>query len=227
VSGKEQDNLSSIDFNSTALAADLGVKVGAKTRAVLVAGVRNYDYVNSTQSVNNVYGRVGVTWEATAKTKGSITYGREEFSADNPGTPITSPDFGPAFGTNQDRSNSTWMGLVHWQIRSRDQINLTTSRGTRVSNGTGSNKLATRYTGDWAHDWNDRVRSNLGILSGTDDFTGVDRSDDLTSFYLNASYKFQRNLLLRGDITYEDRGSTVVTNNYDRTRYSIFLNWAY
>ncbi len=225
LSKKEQDELQSIDFNTQALGALLGVRVSAKTRAVLEGGIRRYDYTNSTQSGDRYYARIGATWEATAKTRGIVTYGREEFTADNPGTPIVSDEFGPAFGVSTDSSNSTWKADINWEIRRRDTLRAFASRGTRVSSGTGTNKLTTEYAIDWKHDWSERVRSNLGYIGGVDDYNGAPRSDDLLSYYLDVSYKFRRNLLLRGDYNFQNRDSNIAGNSYDRNRYNLFLEW--
>jgi hypothetical protein len=225
LSTREQDELLSINYNTQAIGALLGVRVGGKTRAVLEGGLRHYDYTNSTQSGDTYYARVGVTWEATAKTRGIVTYGRQEFKSDNPGTPIESDEFGPAFGINTDSSSSSWKGDISWEIRARDTLRFFTSRGTRVSSGTGTNKLTTSYAADWKHDWSERIRSNLGVIGGVDDYNGTPRSDDLLSYYLDASYKFRRNLLLRGNYNYQKRESNVDGNNYDRNRYFIGLQW--
>ncbi len=222
---KRQDLLKSIDYDTSALAAMLKIRLGSKTSGVIEGGLRRWDYLNSNQDADRYYGRLGVSWEATAKTKGLLTYGGERYDPDNPGTPIVSTEFGPAFGSNVKTSNSTWQGSIDWEIRSRDLVRLGTYRGSRNSNGTGSHSISTRYTAGWTHDWSERVRSNLGYLSGTEDYKGTTRNDDLTSYNLDLSYKFRRNMLLRGYYVYEKNDSTAALISYDRNRAGFFFEW--
>jgi len=226
VQQKRQDTLKSIDYDTAALAALLKVRVGSKSYGVLEGGLRRYDYINSNQDADRLYVRVGVSWEATAKTKGLLTYGVENYKPENPGASLDSTEFGPAFGNiEEEKTSSTWHGKIDWEIRTRDLIRFGTYRGSRISNGTGSSTLSTRYTIGWTHDWSERVRSNLGYLAGTEEYKGADRTDDLISYNLDVSYKFRRNLLIRGYYVYEDKESDLDRFSYDKNRLGLFLEW--
>ena len=222
---KRQDKLKSIDYDTAALGAMFKVRVGGRTYAVLEGGWRDWDYINSNADADRYYARLGVSWEATAKTKGLLTYGTEKYNPDNPGEPIVSDEFGPTFGSNEKTKNSTWQGRIDWEMRRRDLLSLGTYQGSRNSSGTGSHSLSTRYTAGWTHDWSERVRSNLGYMQGTEDYKGTDRLDDLTSYNIDVSYKFRRNLLLRGYYIFEEIDSNVELRSYDRNRFGAFLEW--
>ena len=222
---KRQDLLKSIDYDSAVLAAMLKIRIAGKTSGVLEGGWRRWDYINSNADADRYYARIGLTWEATAKTKALLTYGGESYNPDNPGEPIVSDAFGPTFGSNEETENATWMGKLDWEIRRRDLLTLGTSSGSRNSNGTGSHRLSTRYNIGWTHDWSERIRSNLGYMAGTDDYKGIDRNDDLLSYHFDLSYKFRRNMLLRGNYIFEDKDSNVELVSYDRNRFGLYFEW--
>ena len=222
---KRQDKLKSIDYDTGALAAMLKVRIGGKTSGVLEGGWRRWDYLNSNADADRYYARLGVTWEATAKTKGLLTYGTEKYNPDNPGVPIVSDAFGPTFGSNEKTKSNTWQGVITWEIRTRDLLTFGTYRGARNSNGTGSHTLSTRYNIGWTHDWSERIRSNLGYMTGTENYKGIDRNDDLLSYHLDLSYKFRRNMLLRGSYIFEENDSNVDLVSYDRNRFGLFFEW--
>lgn len=220
-----QRDLSSIDVSGTEYSALLKGRLGNKTHAVLEAGIKQLDYDNSNQSANTVYGRLGVTWEASAKTTGHLSYGREQYNPDNPGEKITSDEEGPAFGVIAESTNDNWRGSVNWEATLNDSLLLASTRGIRISSGTGSHKVATRSNAAWTHLWSDRIRSNVGYATGEDIFKGTTRVDELEEYQINLSYSFRRDMLLSGGWFYVDRTSTVVENNYDRNRFMINLNW--
>ncbi len=222
---KRQDLLKSLDYDTAALGAILKFRLGGKTDGVLEGGWRNWDYLNSNADADRYYARLGVSWEATAKTKGLLTYGTEKYNPDNPGVPIVSPESGPTFGRNEKTNNSTWQGKIDWEVRQRDLLRIGTYKGSRSSNGTGSHRISTRYTIGWTHDWSERIRSNLGYMAGTEDYKGTDRNDDLLSYNLGISYKFRRNILLRGYYMFEEIDSNVETRSYDRNRAGFFFEW--
>jgi len=222
-----QDNLKSLDYDTGALGAMLKLRLGGKTYGVLEGGWRDWDYLNSNADADRYYARLGVSWEATAKTKGLLSYGTEEYNPDNPGEPIVSDEPGPTFGSNEKSKNSTWQGYIDWEVRLRDLIRFGTYKGSRNSNGTGSHRVSTRYTIGWTHDWSDRIRTNLGYMDGTDDYKGTDRFDDLLRYNFDLSYKFRRNMLLRGTYIFEDLDSNVEMVSYDRNRFGLFFDWEY
>ncbi|MEA1889852.1 MAG: outer membrane beta-barrel protein [Pseudomonadota bacterium] len=222
-----QDKLKSLDYDTAALGAMLKLRIGGKTYGVLEGGWRDWDYINSNADADRYYARLGVSWEATAKTKGLLSYGTEKYNPDNPGEAIVSDEPGPTFGSNEKTKNSTWQGNIDWELRLRDMIRFGTYKGSRNSSGTGSHRVSTRYTIGWTHDWSDRIRSNLGYMDGTDDYKGTDRNDDLTRYNFDLSYKFRRNMLLRGHYIFEDLDSNVELVSYDRNRFGLFFEWEY
>lgn len=222
---KRQDTLKSIDYDTAALGALLKLRVGRKSYGVLEGGWRGWDKINSNAGSDRYYARMGVSWEATAKTKGILSYGTESYNPDNPDVPIESDEFGPAFGSNEKTKNSTWQGSIDWEIRRRDLLRVGTYRGARNSNGTGSHSISTRYTVGWTHDWSERIRSKLGYMAGTEDYKGTDRNDDMLSYKLDLSYKFRRNMLLRGYYNFEEINSNVEFRSYDRNRVGLFFEW--
>jgi hypothetical protein len=64
-------------------------------------------------------------------------------------------------------------------------------------------------------------------MDGTDDYKGTDRFDDLLKYNFDLSYKFRRNMLLRGTYIFEDLDSNVELVSYDRNRFGMFFEWEY
>jgi hypothetical protein len=62
-------------------------------------------------------------------------------------------------------------------------------------------------------------------MDGDDDYKGTERSDDLVRYNLDLSYKFRRNMLLRGYYIFEDLDSNVELVSYDRNRFGLFFEW--
>ena len=62
-------------------------------------------------------------------------------------------------------------------------------------------------------------------MTGTEDYKGIDRNDDLVSYHFDLSYKFRRNMLLRGNYIFEDLDSNVELVSYDRNRAGLFFEW--
>jgi uncharacterized protein (PEP-CTERM system associated) len=132
---------------------------------------------------------------------------------------------GPAFGVIEESTNSNWRGSVSWEATLRDSVRVSSTRGTRISSGTGSHKVATRSTIAWTHLWTDRMRSNLGFATGEDVFKGTDRVDELAQTSLSLDYNLRRNMLLNLGWYYLDRESTEELFTYDKNRVNLKFTW--
>lgn len=224
---RRQDLNQSLDKDVGGVGAALLWRVSGKTQLVAETGLSSYDFKNSNADYDRTYLRGGVTWEATGKTTGIFTIGQDWTDPDSEGQPIVSTEPGPAFGTNEKSSSTSWKALIRWTPTTRDIVSLQSSSGARLSNGVGSARISTDYGIAWDHDWTSRIRSNVGYRFGTDDYKGTDREDDLQYADINLSYKVARSTLLRGSWAFEDRDSSVVGQDYDRNVYKLMLDYEF
>src|SRR5690606_2828779 len=109
------------------------------------------------------YFYVGASWEATAKTTGSIRGGRGEKEFDD-----------------IDRANgdvTSWEANIRWEPLTYSVVNLTASRRFDEAVGFGNAVLARTYSLNWQHSWNEQLRSTLSLGTTDSDHSGSLRSD--------------------------------------------------
>jgi hypothetical protein len=149
---------------------------------------------------------LGVSWEASAATTGTIKFGRlkRDFIDD------TRPDF----------SGNTWEGLVTWAPRTYSKFDLYTARQTNESTGLGDFILTSIGGVTWTHNWTSYVQTAADVRYQRDAYQGFDRTDKTWSAGLKAGYKFRRWLTLGAEYDYWKRDSNL--DIYDYTR-NLFL----
>jgi hypothetical protein len=149
---------------------------------------------------------LGVSWEASAATTGTIKFGRlkRDFIADN----------------LQDFSGNSWEGLVSWAPRTYSKFDLYTARQTNESTGLGNFILTSLGGVTWTHDWTSYVRTSVDVRYQRDAYQGFDRTDKTWLTALKAGYKFRRWLTLGAEYDYWKRDSNL--DIYDYTR-NLFL----
>jgi hypothetical protein len=149
---------------------------------------------------------LGVSWEATAATTGTIKFGRlkRDFIADD----------------LQDFSGNTWEGLVSWAPRTYSKFDFYTARQTNESTGLGNFILTSIGGMTWTHDWASYIRTSVDLRYQRDAYQGFDRTDKTWLAGLKAGYKFRRWLTLGAEYDYWKRDSSL--DIYDYTR-NLFL----
>jgi len=224
---REYDYNKANDLDNKGVGAVLGVRIGPKTRLVLDGGYVRFDYPNSNRDADRNYLRAGVTWQASAKTTGFFSYGKEEYRPDDSGQSVESDETGTAQGFVEDNDSSTWKGVLTWLPRNRDSITLETSRRTAEGFGIGSNRVATRSFISWGHTWSERISSTASYRFGNDDYIGAPRNDDIENVYLGLGYIFKRNHIIRGYWNHENRDSNIPLESYDQNRYTLLYGYSY
>jgi hypothetical protein len=149
---------------------------------------------------------LGVSWEATAATTGTIKFGRlkRDFIADN----------------LQDFTGNSWEGIVSWAPRTYSKFDFYTARQTNESTGLGNFILTSVGGVTWSHDWSSYVRTAVDLRYQRDSYEGFDRTDKTWLAGLKAGYKFRRWLTLGAEYDYWKRDSSL--DIYDYTR-NLFL----
>jgi hypothetical protein len=175
----------------------------AMPKTYVVGEVRGTDIDFKLANPNSAEERryyVGVTWEATAATKGIAKIGRLE----------RKPDVGSKF------TGPSWEVGVNWAPLTYSTWDFYTSRFTTESSGLGSFILSEVYGANWTHAWNSKLSTTANAKWQIDKYKGFDRNDDIALLGVKASYQFRRWLSLAAEYQFSSRDSSVTGNNYDK-----------
>jgi polysaccharide biosynthesis protein VpsM len=189
-------------------------QVAARTDAVFVGRYITTDYdrldpadVDGTMDSDENNYLVGITWEATAKTTGSVKVGISDRDYESP-----------------ERNNDeifSWEIDVTYALRTYSRFNLASRRYFNETNGLG-NALDTEETAlTWAHQWNSRSSTELAAMVGSQDYTSSVREDDLYGASAMYTYAFRRWMDFGVGYRFEELDSDL--DYYDYTRNEIFL----
>lgn len=123
---------------------------------------------------NDYHALVGVKWQATALTSGSVKLGyqRKEFTS----------------SARADFDGISWDAAVNWQPLTYSTVMLTTSRRARDPNVEGDYISESLYGVNWLHQWSDLISTGMGANFTKENYGGVSRKDD--TLMLNASIDF-------------------------------------
>jgi hypothetical protein len=149
---------------------------------------------------------LGVSWEATAATTGTIKFGRlkRNFLENGP----------------EDFSGNSWEGLVTWAPRTYSKFDFYTARQTNEASGLGDFILTSVGGVTWSHDWSSYIRSSVDARYQRDAYQGFDRTDKTWFTGVKVGYRFRRWLTLGAEYDYWKRDSNL--DIYDYTR-NLFL----
>jgi len=168
-----------------------------------------YDVVDPTgdrDSTTNTT-KVGVEWQATASTEGSIGIGYQRKDFDN--------------SAREDFSGLSWDAKVTWTPLTYSSIDLTTGRASKDPNGVGDFIRATSYGIKWNHEWSELFSSFIGLNQVTDVYTGIEREDKTKVYQFGLNYNVTRWLTLKSGININQVDSTDTQFAFDRNVYFI------
>ena len=197
------------DRNTDSFAGRFFTRIAEKTSLLFEARAVKLDYKLSTslQDGNERYYLAGVTWDATAATRGTVKVGqiRKNFDA----------------APGRNFSGTGWDVAVQWAPLSYSKFDFTTSKSFGESTGVGDFLLTKRYGAAWTHEWNSRISTMASIGRANDEFVNGGRSDSTDSIGFKLNYKVQRWLILGGEYSNADRDSSNPTLKYKKNIYSL------
>jgi len=145
---------------------------------------------------------LGVSWEATAKTTGSLRLGAFDRQYDS--------------GERGNDNGFSWEVDVSYLPRSYSVFTLESRRYTQETNGLG-NAVDTRDAKlSWGHHWNSRAQTLLALGAGVEDYSGSSRKDDIYGVDAQFTYAMRRWVDLGLGYRYEDRSSSNQSFDYQR-----------
>jgi polysaccharide biosynthesis protein VpsM len=148
---------------------------------------------------------VGVAWDASAKTSGSVRVGISDREYDS--------------DSRSDTDNFMWEADVTWAPRSYSIVNFLTRRRNDETNGVGDAIDVEEYQVRWDHAWDSRSSMKLDLFAAQDDYTGSPRSDDRYRFEAGYVYSLRRWFDLGATYRYEKRDSDRDDLDYDANAY--------
>jgi len=194
--------------DTTALSSTVYYRVAPKTRALVELRHTDYDYVsNDRLNSYNIAMLTGLTWDATAKTTGTVKFGAEKKRFDT--------------AALDDNSGSMWEVGVKWMPRSYSTFNLQTRRALDEGDD-GASAIQTQSTTlSWKHQWLDRLNSDVSYTYTDQQYQDYKRDDRLNVFGIGLTYEMRRWLDIGVGYKYADNDSTMALESYERNIYSI------
>lgn len=156
----------------------------------------------------------GATWDATAKTSGTIKLG------------YVAKDFESAL--YEDYSSFGWEAGVQWRPRTYSMVNLVTARNPMESAVEGADAVVvSSLAADWVHSWKSYLRSRLSAFASNDEYLGEDRTDHRYRLGAGVFYQPDRRIELGAEYRYETRTSEVALDEYNNNVLMLTLDARY
>ncbi len=132
---------------------------------------------------DDLRGLVGVEWQATALTSGSVKVGYQDKKF---------------FDTRNEFSGLSWEASVKWEPLTYSSLEFETSNAAIEPRVEGDFIEQTRYDLTWDHDWNDFMTTRFGIEFLQEDYSGNDLAGDVL---IRDDETFTYSFLMNYDIT--------------------------
>lgn len=194
--------------NTTALVSTFYYRVAPKTRALIEGRYTDYDYVSNTDlDSHNVALLGGVTWDATAKTSGTLKLGAERKSFDD---------------STGDSKIGT-LGEISAKYKPRTYSTFEAKAGRQLIEGhDGADSIEQTTAGlSWEHYWLQRFATNVGYTHASESYQNIDREDKIDLFVVGATYKMRRWLDVGLSYKRAKDDSTAQDESYQRNIYLI------
>ncbi len=156
---------------------------------------------------------LGVEWEATGKTTGSILLG------------LVNKDFDD--NQREDWDNEfTWDATVIYQANDFHVFTFGASNDQLEAVGTSDFINSDAYTASWDWEVNDLTRVNAFIRASQDDFEGDVREDDTFIATIGIERDLRRWFTIGASYTYDERDSNIFSLDYERNVFMVDLKFS-
>jgi len=198
------------NFNSISYGSTFFYSNNSKTDTFieLNRNVIRYDII-STQSrdSNDDHALLGVQWQSTALTTGSIKIGYQNKNFVN--------------STRENFRGLSWTASIQWQPLTYTQFTFDTSRNAVDPNVVGDYIKQTIYSLGWDHDWSNLLTTQMGFGYNQSDYRGVIRTDKIKSANLSFIYSVTRWLDVSFDSRMNINHSTSANIGYEKHVYGV------
>ena len=188
-----------------------GIRVRPKTSLQLRVRARDIEYNNPRAFGVSLDSReyrylLGVVWDATSKTTGSVRVGQIEKNFDAP--------------ARRDFSGPSWEVAIRWSPRTYSHFDLSTERYVdEPVDLLGDATDTAIYSLSWNHEWSGRLESKIVMsrLDQTYRYVTGNRKDTSPQYGAALIYKSRPWLRWEAGIDLNTRDSDLTAYNYDQT----------
>lgn len=206
------------DYDKSLLGVTGYYNTQAATRTFLEVKQENYRYdVLQTNGIsrdsNDVKVLLGMEWEATAVTSGTVKLGyqNKDFSSSQ----------------RENFSGLSWEAAVNWQPLSYSSVQLMTSRAAKDPLVQGDYIKESVYGVKWTHSWSDYLSSLASLNYIDEQYTGdIGRKDKTKNARLGLNYIANNFGMVSTYIDFIDRDSTQNTIEFDRVIVGVNFTFA-
>jgi len=193
------------DLDTAKAGIEFDYDLTGKTSAVLEARYKQFNYQYQTALVNldsneqKYY--VGLNWDATAKTSGSVRigYSKKNF------TKVSTQDLG----------FFSWEVSAEWLPMTYSSWTLKTSSVPIETDGSGSFIKNTGVDISWNHAWSERISHSASFGYTRGDYQGAStRVDNTTTASVSVNYQWLRWLAIQPAYDYSNRSSNTAKASY-------------
>jgi len=202
------------DLNTTNAGAIFYYRIAPRTSALLEGDYDNLDYrlVNSLLDSHQLTLYTGLTWEATAKTTGTVKAGwqRKKLKRGN----LSGGGF---FSLD---AQVEWAPLTYsiWTLQSAIKATESDSNGS-----SGSYIKTNNVQLDWTHEWTDRLKHTASVGYQHDRYIGTVRRDNTVIASVGVDYELAPWLVMGAVYDYTKRVSNAVNASYRGNIYSLTI----
>lgn len=213
-----RDRTQFFDRNDSFASAGLSIGIQDRTSFVLDASYRETEYsvdrLEGSLDGDNLSFLVGVAWQASAVTEGSIRVGTQRRGFDDP-------------GRGSGEWTASWDVAVRWSPRRYTDINLSASRANQETIAGGDFIDTTNYGISWTYEWLSDLESELSWNRRESDFVGIDRDQDENLFSLEMRFAQSDRLIWDASAEYRDRSTDgeIERLEFEGMLYSVGVNW--
>ncbi len=150
---------------------------------------------------------VGVSWEVTGSTTGSLKLGQGEKKFDD--------------ADRVDADDSVWEANILWEPLSYSAVSFTAKQGFGEAVGQGSFQDTTNYNINWQHSWSESLRSTVNWYTSDDTYVGSSRQDDMDLLSIRLDYSVQRWFDVYVSYQQDERSSSFSSFNYEQNLMAI------
>lgn len=199
------------DRQDSILGAEFSYAMTAKTSLVLDLNHSELDYDVETGLGNTVDALlVGVSWQASAKTRGRVLIGRQDREL--------------VLGGSSD--NGIWQIGVEWSPKSYSTFSFSSSKSNQASIGIGNGRTATSTSISWNHAWSSQISSNVIYSIQDTNFIGTNSSTESDTTDIRLSYLLDSNMSISFSYRSSDRTSDSLNNQFMFNREVIGISFS-
>lgn len=202
-----------LERDSRTLGAAFLYRVLADTYGVIELRHTDHDYVsNRLRDGSKLDMLLGAEWAITAKTSGSVRFGRESRRFDASGI--------------SKRTGTTWDGAVTWSPRTYSVFNLGARQAIDEGSDGASGIRSQSWTVGWRHTWSDFVYSTISYEHAKRNYLGADsaRRDKRDDYRLGLNYSVRRWLDVGVSYANTRNDSNRDDQSYRRNVYGVTIN---